>query len=505
MEDKNNIDPGKIPNLPTELQWDSMESKIVDKMDELEKDDRRRRLFFWLFFFGVVTVASWMIWPEVNPSAVVSDAGEVTHPGTTDELSAQEGSFVPGYDAEEHTEPQSSSTAKGYDKETMATSDLNDNKIDLDGISDVQVAKAGPSVTTTKIRSNTDVLKSPATAARDGNSTPSTSSKSSKNVSPGTLVNSPEVNATLTDDDASIEAELATGSKASSTTDGRSTDIKEAISAESEMLNITALPALSAVLPLGQRSLRVPSLVQYENTIKDEEKTLATHQLSLLAGTTMWGAGYGAVVPERAAFENSIPSFATQANYTYTAPSRWTLTTGVQYQRLESEFNYTEQLEDVPVTLFDTIILIQQNAISGNQNFIRGDVNLLTDGQRRVQHFNRTELFQVPIAIGYAWETGPWTANVGGGTAFNLLTTHTGKTIINGSIAEYGNADNDILSTKLGVNGLLYGAVTYRIRQRWGITASTSFQKSISNWSTEPDISMKPTVLNFALGLSYKL
>lgn len=504
MEDKNNIDPRKIPNLPRELQWDSMESKIVDKMDKLEKDERRRRFFFLLFFFGIISLASWMLWPEPNSSAALSDASATTQElpetlDTNEEVPALKDSYQPGEGTEENTEPQTSSTAMNSDTRTFAHSDLKENKDDHSEISNTK---------NTQIQLSKDATTEEPIATKASSSTIFTDRNTSSpthSSEANTLDNAPvKVNALTVGSDASSSSAILLSNKPT-IRGSLPADAIQTIQNESKWLNINTLQSTVNYLPIEKRIVTPPGFTLYANTIKDEAKTLATHQLSIRGGMTIWNNGYGAMQPERAAFERSISSISSQLNYTYTAPTHWTFMTGVQYLRLESEFNFTEQVEDIPVTLFDTIILVQQNAVSGNQNFIRGDVDLLVDGERRVRHYNRTDLIQVPIALGYSWKAGAWSLNVGGGTTLSLNTTHAGKTIIDGTLTEYQGNANDILSTKLAVNGMLYGTVMYRIRPRWGITATTSYQKSLSNWSTEPSISMNPSIINFSFGISYKL
>jgi hypothetical protein len=52
-------------------------------------------------------------------------------------------------------------------------------------------------------------------------------------------------------------------------------------------------------------------------------------------------------------------------------------------------------------------------------------------------------------------------------------------------------------------NTLLGGRLTYYLNSNLGIMTGFQFQKSISNWSIEQDIKVRPSWVNLSLGLAY--
>ena len=178
---------------------------------------------------------------------------------------------------------------------------------------------------------------------------------------------------------------------------------------------------------------------------------------------------------------------------------------GIQYQQMESRFDWTGIIPDYQLTLTDTILEISTDAFTGEQTEIRGDVNLSVYAERKIRHFNRTRIFQIPFAVGKAWisKSEKLQLDVLVGGSFNIMSNNAGRTFYQGGIQNYNSSSNNFLSKKMKFNTLLGGRLTYYLNSNLGIMTGFQFQKSISNWSIEQDIKVRPSWVNLSLGLAY--
>ena len=89
------------------------------------------------------------------------------------------------------------------------------------------------------------------------------------------------------------------------------------------------------------------------------------------------------------------------------------------------------------------------------------------------------------------------------GAVMNVHAANTGRTLFEGELTEYDGASTDFMSNQWTVHGLGAVDATYRITEQIGVTAGVQFQKSISNWSTEEGIGMRPYLFGGQIGLTY--
>lgn len=178
---------------------------------------------------------------------------------------------------------------------------------------------------------------------------------------------------------------------------------------------------------------------------------------------------------------------------------------GAQYQQLESRFEWNTTIEEYQITLRDTVIEIINNINTGEQTEIIGDVELTVPAERRIRHFNKTRILQIPFALGRTWALKKWQADVLLGGALNILSKNTGRTLYQGEIQAFNGSSTNFINNQMKFNGLVVGRLTYHLKPHIGITSGFQFQKSLSNWSTESDINMRPNIINVDLGITYTI
>ena len=228
-------------------------------------------------------------------------------------------------------------------------------------------------------------------------------------------------------------------------------------------------------------------------------------QIWLSGGASWWSPGYGETQPERAAFEEAILSYQGQFSYVRPLKKGMIFLAGLQYQQLESRLNWSTTLEDYEITLEDTIIQIQRNALTGEETIIRGDVTLTVPSERRVQHFNSFHVFQIPLAIGKSWGSGKLQSHVLVGGVANVSFSQAGRTLYQAELLDYDDSSTGIWSDEFGFSAMLSTGLRYQLTSRVGLITNLQYQYSLTNWSVEENIRMRPSILNWSFGASYSL
>ncbi|MCB9263458.1 MAG: hypothetical protein H6558_00380 [Lewinellaceae bacterium] len=228
-------------------------------------------------------------------------------------------------------------------------------------------------------------------------------------------------------------------------------------------------------------------------------------RLSLVGGATWWNMGYGQAKPERYAYERTIISHQAGLHYIHPLKKDFTLLLGLQFQQLENRFDWSAAVDDYTITLTDTVVQIRTNTLTGEQTVVRGDVELTVPAKRTVRHYNTTQLFQIPLAIGKTWAVKSWQADVFIGSTLNIFSANEGRTLYQGELLDYDGTHTGFANNRWKIHGMLMGNLTYRLSNHVGITGGIQFQKSLSNWSTEQNIQMHPHVIIGKIGLQYTL
>lgn len=270
---------------------------------------------------------------------------------------------------------------------------------------------------------------------------------------------------------------------------------------------VVLLPTKDLMDVRASKPVNLPDMFQVAPAYKPDPKHIATPspRIALMSGLSWWTEGYGSAKPERDQNERSITSFNAQLNYIHTLKKDYTLLIGFQFQQLESRFDWSNTIDDYIITLIDTVMQIQTNSLTGQQSEVRGDVEVNVPAVRTVRHYNQTRLYQIPLAVGKTWTFKNWQADVLFGGSLNFLSENKGRTLYLGEIQDYDGAATDFLENQWNLHGLLMGRLSYRINDHFGLTTGVQFQKSLTNWSTESNIQMRPNVLNWEVGMNYLL
>lgn len=456
---------GSQPPLPPELQWSSMKNGILEKMNSVEqaelttgnnKASRRRMGLFLVFFFALAGTGSagWFFYL----------LGEKTDSKTSSVN--QSIASVPDENPPPATGEELYSTHNDSSAETVAEIEFSDN----------EQAPIRP------IQKNTIQGQSVERLAEGNNLSPivpSDSSTRSSRIRASEVVKSQLTEFTVptigkTESQTSILAELTP----------HYSNLSEEIT-----LNHSVTDSLAA------NNIPLPAL----------QNTRPLQQLTIEGGLSFWDEGYGDTNPEREQYEAPIPSFQIQGAYTRGLKGSYFLMVGLQYQQLDSKLEYSNIIEDYPVTLEDTILQVQQNLLTGKETVIRGDAVQTVRAERRVRHYNRTQLLRTSLAFGKAWQFNRFQTDVYLGSTFGAVIGNEGRMFSGDDILDYSGLSTPFYQNRWTVDGLLGARFHYFPFERVGITTGFQAQRSLMNWSSQDEIRFFPTSLGVQLGVSYSL
>ncbi|MCI4670492.1 MAG: hypothetical protein MRZ79_20315 [Bacteroidia bacterium] len=261
-------------------------------------------------------------------------------------------------------------------------------------------------------------------------------------------------------------------------------------------------PSLAAINPNASIHA-IPQV--YPGDLKGTQPRRPANQFILEGGPSLWNAGYGSIKPDRAGYEEALLSFQVQGLFTRRFKGSYFVMLGLQYQQLESKFQYNKSLEDYTIILEDTIVQIQTNLITGEQRIVRGDVEQTVEAERRVRHYNRSRLLKASIGMGKSWSFRAFQTDLYAGASLNAWVQNQGRTLSGDSVVDYNGASNSLFQNQYTLDGMLGVRVHYFLNPNVGLTAGLQTQKSLMNWSQKVNINHYPASFNLQLGLSYSL
>ncbi|MEZ4961877.1 MAG: hypothetical protein R2830_18760 [Saprospiraceae bacterium] len=475
--------PDGQPPLPPELDWERMEAGILKKMDDLESGKAPRRpgnfkkiaaavvllaILILLVKYCTQTKVGFALENAVATQKQPAEAPagpEMQHPPIIAETPSS------GSDGNPATPPTARDTGRG-------------------------AGKNGPS----------SISPSPETAdksTRDANATNGTNPPNRHAGSSEAKVGQPKQALTTGAENTDAEnAGLAPKGTISTSVEQAKPPFEAPVESQSPV-SAEALPFRTFFVE-GEKAR--PGLL--EIPVAEPEKSPTRKgkgRIFLLGGATAWGMGYGSNKPERHDFENATVSFHTGFSYVHTLKNNFTLAIGMQVQQLESRFEWNQDLNDYKVTLMDTVLEVRVNTLTGETEELRGDVELNVPARRMVRHHNTVRLYQIPFAVGKTWASKKWQTDVMLGGAITVFSKNNGRTLHEDELLDYDGTSTSFLSTQGKLHALLAGRLTYAITKNMGITTGIQFQQSLSNWSREQNIRMRPNLLNLELGLRYSL
>ena len=289
------------------------------------------------------------------------------------------------------------------------------------------------------------------------------------------------------------------------------TNLQKALPKNKEQLVLISTPT-TITLPLPNKVFFVENTLEeisiIDKTISPPQKssieTPLKNSIHLSSGIGFWDNNFGNIIPEYASFEQTILSYYGALHFTREMKKNYFFSLGIQYQQLESRLDWTTMIEDYEIILEDTIKTIQNNLITGEVQTIRGDVSFNVNAQRNVRHFNKIQLYQIPLAVGKRWKFKNWESSIQIGAALNLASFYQGRTIQSGQVIELQKNSNPLIENQWKIHAIVGGQISYYLDNHIGISANIEYQRSLDNWSKNQGVNIFPTILNLGLGVNYR-
>jgi hypothetical protein len=462
--------------LPPELDWDHMKDGIFDKIQSIEqeelpesnnKDSEKGTLLFLILFFALMI--GLMFIPQNMKEDQTAEAHGVVQIPETDRSKSESNTI----------EQPATIESTGFSEDSL-------------GEKNMKTQEEALPPTFNELESNQDPTKS-AIAPMNGDQPrmyqPPQEKNSSHDLMDTDLVGSPQnaLNTTKSDSTPSAEATRPPDMPQIAENQSVIAYVFDPISPEKTKISILDIQKIDSVYPPATQPATSPNQLIFEG------------------GVTFWNEGYGSNMPERAQYETPLPSFQLQGHYMRRLNKNFFVMAGLQYQQLESRFDYSNTIQDYKIILEDTIIQVQNNVLTGEQNIIRGDVEVLVPAERKVIHYNQSKLFRASIGLGKSWRFHSFQTDVYLGGALNSLVHNQGRTFNDDTLIDYNGASNSLFANQLTVDGILGARLHYFLSPKLGLTTGIQAQKSLMNWSNQDGMNFYPLSFGLQFGLSYSL
>ena len=240
--------------------------------------------------------------------------------------------------------------------------------------------------------------------------------------------------------------------------------------------------------------------------IYTEKELLSTrHRLGFASGMSIWAPTYSSILPDRAKFETQQISYSVQFHYQYYMKRNFYLITGLNLQQLQSRFDWSSTLENYKVTLSDVVVAEVTDAFTGQTDFVKGNITVEGEAERKVRNYNTTTLLQLPLGVGKEYQLGPLHLGLEIGCSINILGVSRGRTLYQNQVVALNQGGNQLFNSQWGINGFVGARLSYGISDQWSIDFGLSYQKAVNDWSLEENIQMRPQILQGSLGIGYQI
>jgi hypothetical protein len=105
--------------------------------------------------------------------------------------------------------------------------------------------------------------------------------------------------------------------------------------------------------------------------------------------------------------------------------------------------------------------------------------------------------------VGKTWQKNRFQADLYLGAAVNLWSQNQGRSLLQGQILDYEGSSNAVINNEWALHALFGSRLSYRLSDRVGLSTGIQLQKSLSNWSSENTVKMRPGIFNWHMGMSY--
>ena len=185
---------------------------------------------------------------------------------------------------------------------------------------------------------------------------------------------------------------------------------------------------------------------------------------------------------------------------------KWTITSGLEYHQLWSEFDY-QGTREVPREVENVRTKIWRDVITGDDLYFLLDDVIVNDLETRtVRHYNSIQRFSIPVQFGLQKELSKLNLALDLGPVFNFTTMQSGKLLIaDQDVVEFDGTDINSPFNSFDVSLMLAPSLGFDIAEKWQLILSPQWRWNSTQDKTGSDFSISKNQWNLNLGLRYTL
>ena len=176
--------------------------------------------------------------------------------------------------------------------------------------------------------------------------------------------------------------------------------------------------------------------------------------------------------------ESAMSGYSMGVMGTLTYRNKWTLSSGVEYHRFNTRFEYTS-VRDSQILKPQTTIAVVVDANGNVVSTQTGDVLVGANVVRQVRHHNQYHLVSVPIELGYTTRRGAWSYGLASGAVLNFRLRQSGRTLDpSQAIIDFSSDTPATLYGKFGVGIRVSPLLSYHLTDRVALSLCPQWQWS---------------------------
>ncbi len=477
--------------LPPSMSWDAMEGKIATRLNELEgtaqakgntSNFAKRSLLVLLLLLVVAGSATLYYFIQKNPIENHSDTPSQSHQAIAQKQEKEHSLTL---------EKAEKNTPIKFEEKIIPPQKDNNVLLDKRGTINKQIKKASPKSLNNKLNKNTNTF----VAVDDSKTTLDYLSAFDEK----TISSSPTQQVFVESQGNATEQNLIDKNIVAV----ESADKRKLLSTQNLLLNF---PPIENTIDetwitdkLNEAAISKPNI---------DLPTVPKWSLGLYSGATLWqlNAKGSTLGDEKAQFEKGIFSYGASAKIDYKLHSKWSLSTGLEWQSLQSKLDYYNEKDSIVTRN----ILTQQfvSPITGNPySEVRQDVELVGIAWKEVIHYNNYQMLSIPVVINRHFHfSNKWNASIGTGLQYGRLLKLEGRSLGYKNVAEEITDIVDLQKDNFSKNQVAVLAqisLNYQINQYWSLTFSNRINQNLSNLNNTDTHTLRPSIMSNYLGLNY--
>jgi len=205
---------------------------------------------------------------------------------------------------------------------------------------------------------------------------------------------------------------------------------------------------------------------------------------------------------QRVNSEKTLEAIGAQLNYRVNFNRNIFAEVGVEYQRINEVMNFQEEVLVQEVVPSDSAFYFVN--FMGETQYVAGDQTKRSIERTAFNSYNEHHFVNMPIHIGYSKNLGRFALNVVGGPVLNIYQSYKGDSIGEDLTFVKDRQVNDFNNSILSAfDAGLY--LDYGLTKSLSLSSGINYRKSLSNFTIDGVINQSYDVIDFKLGILFKI